>query len=255
MRRVDRRLPAPDADAALDGLTVVQLSDFHAGFRPSLNLRAARKAVDLALAAAAGPRRHHRRLRRRDGWASASCGASCCVCAPPLGVFGVLRQPRPRRQQGAVRAADGPALRRGLRRPPPDQRDGDRSTRRRDRADRRRRRHGRRARRPAGGAGAARPPARRAAPAALASRGRGQADGARRLPHDLRRRHARRPDLPAAARPPGHAQRPAAPSSPRGATTSAAALCTSRAASAPACCRSGPSAGPEVVVFHVEAGG
>ena len=33
------------------------------------------------------------------------------------------------------------------------------------------------------------------------------------------------------------------PSSPRGATTSAAAPCTSRAASAPACCRSGRSAG------------
>jgi hypothetical protein len=86
---VDRRLPAPDADAALDGLTVVQLSDFHAGFSPSLNLRATRKAVDLALAArpdlvlitgdfAGGPagldelRRQLLRLR------------------PPLGVFGVL---------------------------------------------------------------------------------------------------------------------------------------------------------------------
>ena len=45
------RGPAPDGagrDAALDGLTVVQLSDFHAGFTPSLNLRATRKAVDLA---------------------------------------------------------------------------------------------------------------------------------------------------------------------------------------------------------------
>ena len=52
VRRVDRRLPAPDAAAALDGLTVVQLSDFHAGFWPSLNLRAMGKAVDLALAAA-----------------------------------------------------------------------------------------------------------------------------------------------------------------------------------------------------------
>jgi uncharacterized protein len=51
VRRVDRRLPAPDVSAALDGLTVVQLSDFHAGFTPSFNLRAARKAVDLALAA------------------------------------------------------------------------------------------------------------------------------------------------------------------------------------------------------------
>ena len=65
VRRVDRRLPAPDADAALDGLTVVQLSDFHAGFTPSFNLRATRKAVDLALAARAGPRGRHRRLRRR----------------------------------------------------------------------------------------------------------------------------------------------------------------------------------------------
>lgn len=51
MRRVDLRLPAPDADAALDGLVIVQLSDFHAGFTPSLNLRAVRKAVDLALEA------------------------------------------------------------------------------------------------------------------------------------------------------------------------------------------------------------
>jgi uncharacterized protein len=89
VRRVDRRLTAPDADAALDGLTVVQLSDFHAGFTPSLNLRATRKAVDLVLAAdpdlvvvtgdfAGGPagldelRRQLLRLR------------------PPLGVFGVL---------------------------------------------------------------------------------------------------------------------------------------------------------------------
>jgi len=89
VRRVDRRLVARDAAAALDGLTVVQLSDFHAGFWPSLNLRATRKAVDLALAArpdlvvvtgdfAGGRggldelRRHLRRLR------------------PPLGVFGVL---------------------------------------------------------------------------------------------------------------------------------------------------------------------
>jgi hypothetical protein len=51
VRRVDRRLVAPDAAADLDGLTVVQLSDFHAGFTPSFNLRAMRKAVDLALAA------------------------------------------------------------------------------------------------------------------------------------------------------------------------------------------------------------
>ncbi len=89
MRRVDRRLAAPDASAALDRLVVVQLSDFHAGFTPSFNLRATRKAVDLALAAepdlvlisgdfAGGPhgagelQRQLRRLRA------------------PLGVFGVF---------------------------------------------------------------------------------------------------------------------------------------------------------------------
>jgi uncharacterized protein len=51
VRRVDRGLAVPDAAAELDGLVVVQLSDFHAGFAPSLNLRAMRKAVDLTLAA------------------------------------------------------------------------------------------------------------------------------------------------------------------------------------------------------------
>ncbi|MFA4966178.1 MAG: metallophosphoesterase [Thermoleophilia bacterium] len=80
---------APDAAAALDGLIVVQLSDFHAGFVPSFNLRAMRKAVDLALAArpdlvvitgdfTCGPHgeaEFRRQLRR---------------LAAPLGVFGVL---------------------------------------------------------------------------------------------------------------------------------------------------------------------
>lgn len=89
MRRVDRRLPAPDVDAALDGLVVVQLSDFHAGFTPSLNLRATRKAVDLALEArpdlvlitgdfSCGPHgaaELRRQLRRLQA---------------PLGVFGVF---------------------------------------------------------------------------------------------------------------------------------------------------------------------
>ena len=51
VRRVDRRLRAPADAVDLDGLTIVHLSDFHAGFAPSLNLRAMRKAVDLALAA------------------------------------------------------------------------------------------------------------------------------------------------------------------------------------------------------------
>jgi len=52
VRRVARRLPAPGAHPDLDGLVVVQLSDFHAGFQPSLNLRAMRRAIDLALDAA-----------------------------------------------------------------------------------------------------------------------------------------------------------------------------------------------------------
>ena len=51
LRRVDRRLEAPIDAAELDGLTIVHLSDFHVGFRPSFNLRATRKAVDMALAA------------------------------------------------------------------------------------------------------------------------------------------------------------------------------------------------------------
>ncbi len=51
VRRVERSLWAPGVAAELDGLVVAQLSDFHAGFRPSFNLRAMRKAVDMALAA------------------------------------------------------------------------------------------------------------------------------------------------------------------------------------------------------------
>jgi len=91
VRRVDRRLEAPAAAADLDGLTIAQLSDFHVGFRPSFNLRAMRKAVDMALAArpdlvlvtgdfACGPHGRaelQRQLRR-------------LADAAPLGVFGVL---------------------------------------------------------------------------------------------------------------------------------------------------------------------
>jgi len=89
VRRVARRLPAPGAHPDLDGLVVVQLSDFHAGFRPSLNLRAMRKAIDRALAAgpdlilitgdlAPGPRPSDE-FRRQ-----------LCRLAAPLGVFAVL---------------------------------------------------------------------------------------------------------------------------------------------------------------------
>lgn len=89
VRRIDRRLSAPDVDAALNGLIIVQLSDFHAGFIPSFNLRAVRKAIDLTLAAApdlvlitgdfasggTGLDELRRQLRR---------------LTPPLGVVGVL---------------------------------------------------------------------------------------------------------------------------------------------------------------------
>jgi len=89
VRRVEQRLPAPGVAAELDGLVVVQLSDFHAGFRPSFNLRAMRKAVDIALAAEPdlivitgdfscwghGLEEFQRQLRRLEA---------------PLGVLGVL---------------------------------------------------------------------------------------------------------------------------------------------------------------------
>ena len=91
VRRVDRRLEAPVDAADANGLTIVHLSDFHIGFRPSFNVRATRKAVDMALAArpdfvlitgdfACGPRDEdhlQRQLRRLTGAAS-------------FGVFGVL---------------------------------------------------------------------------------------------------------------------------------------------------------------------
>ena len=91
VRRVDRRLEAPVDAADLRGLTIVHLSDFHIGFRPSFNLRATRQAVAMALAArpdlvlitgdfACGPHgmaELRQLLRRLAG-------------AAPLGVFGVL---------------------------------------------------------------------------------------------------------------------------------------------------------------------
>ena len=53
LRRVDVDMPVPDLPPALDGFTIVQLSDLHVGFRASLNMRATRKAVALARAAGA----------------------------------------------------------------------------------------------------------------------------------------------------------------------------------------------------------
>ena len=89
VRLVARRLPAPGASPDLDGLVMVQLSDFHAAFQPSLNLRAMRRAIDLTLEAqpdlivitgdlAPGPRpsaEFRRQLSRLQA---------------PLGVFAVL---------------------------------------------------------------------------------------------------------------------------------------------------------------------
>ena len=51
LRRRDYDIDVPGLDPLLDGFTVVQLSDLHAGSSPSFNLRAVRKAVDLARAA------------------------------------------------------------------------------------------------------------------------------------------------------------------------------------------------------------
>jgi len=51
LRRVDVELKLDGLPAALDGLVVAQLSDMHAGFRASLNMRATRKAFALARAA------------------------------------------------------------------------------------------------------------------------------------------------------------------------------------------------------------
>lgn len=89
LRRVDLRLPAADVSPELDGLVVAVLSDFHAGFRPSLNLRAARRAVDLVCAA-----RPDLVLIPGDF----GCGEDCPPAffghlerlAAPLGVFAVL---------------------------------------------------------------------------------------------------------------------------------------------------------------------
>jgi len=52
LRQVRRDVPIADLPPDLDGFTIVQLSDMHVGFRPSLNVRTLRKAVDAALAAA-----------------------------------------------------------------------------------------------------------------------------------------------------------------------------------------------------------
>jgi predicted MPP superfamily phosphohydrolase len=90
-RGARRRLGARVDAADLHGLTIVQLSDFHIGFRPSFNVRAMRKAVAMALTArpdlvlitgdfACGPHGRaelERQLRR-------------LADAATLGVFGVL---------------------------------------------------------------------------------------------------------------------------------------------------------------------
>ena len=91
VRRVDRELDVPDAASDLDGLVIAQLSDFHAGFRPSLNLRATRKAVDLALAA------HPDLVVLTGDFMGGPHGYDALVAqlrrlaaAAPLGVFAVL---------------------------------------------------------------------------------------------------------------------------------------------------------------------
>jgi hypothetical protein len=51
VRRSEHTVRVPDLPPDLEGLTLVQLSDVHAGFRFSLNMRAARKAFAMARAA------------------------------------------------------------------------------------------------------------------------------------------------------------------------------------------------------------
>ena len=46
LRTVEHELRLADLPPDLDGFTIVQLSDLHAGSRPSLNLRTIRKAID-----------------------------------------------------------------------------------------------------------------------------------------------------------------------------------------------------------------
>jgi len=89
VRRVDRRLPAPGCPPDLDGLTVVQLSDFHAGYRFSLNARAARRAIELALAAEPDL------VLITGDFSSGPAGRGALLAQlgrlrPPLGVFAVL---------------------------------------------------------------------------------------------------------------------------------------------------------------------
>jgi predicted MPP superfamily phosphohydrolase len=89
VRRIERIVALPGLPADLDGLTIAHLSDMHAGFRLSLNMRATRRAFALALAAqpdliaitgdfAGGPA-NLEALERE-----------LATLRAPLGVFGVL---------------------------------------------------------------------------------------------------------------------------------------------------------------------
>ena len=51
VRRADVTIAIDELPAGLGGLTIALLADFHAGFRASLNLRATRRAIDIARAA------------------------------------------------------------------------------------------------------------------------------------------------------------------------------------------------------------
>jgi uncharacterized protein len=51
VRRADETIAIDELPAGISGLTIALLADFHAGFRPSFNLRAIRRAIDIARAA------------------------------------------------------------------------------------------------------------------------------------------------------------------------------------------------------------
>jgi hypothetical protein len=88
LRRVDCKVVLPDLAEQLEGLVIVQLSDMHVGFQPSLNLRALRKAFAIARAAAPD-------LIVITGDLACGAGrldelkAELATLAAPLGVFAV----------------------------------------------------------------------------------------------------------------------------------------------------------------------
>ncbi len=89
VRLVERDVPVPGLASQLDGLCIAHLSDMHVGFRPSLNLRATRKAF--ALTRAARPDLIAITGDLSGGSANlAALKRGLATLTAPLGVFAVL---------------------------------------------------------------------------------------------------------------------------------------------------------------------